>query len=92
MLTQIPCRPIRYDLRTDRARITVPCMSNFGIGEVTLFLRADGSLSSSAGDFAWRYHGDWVVCEIPHRYPSLAPYLFAVRKADCRLLFADTVA
>jgi hypothetical protein len=82
-----PCQPMNPRSASDLASIRVPVVSNFGADSVTLILRRDFTLGSSAGEIgAWRYEGEWIVCELePSGYPGQAPASFAVKKSDTLL-------
>lgn len=87
MITSQPCQPMNPRSASDLASIEVPVVSNFGADSVTLILRRDFRLGSSAGEIgAWHYDGDWIVCELePSGYTGQAPASFAVHKTDTLL-------
>jgi hypothetical protein len=81
MLVTFPCTPSFPFSPTDKAYLRCEVVSNFGANFVTLILRSDGSLGSTAGEISdWHYYGDWVVCQIPNDYNPAEPALFAVKK------------
>jgi hypothetical protein len=86
MLTETPCRPSSPASPSDRASLRVPCVSNFGINQVTLFLRKDGSLGSSAGDItSHRRSGRARVCTIKSDYAGVPDAIFVVLESNALL-------
>jgi hypothetical protein len=85
MLTDTPLQPSSPFSPSDRATLRVPAVSNFGADAVTLILRRNGQLDSSAGAIArWHYEHEWVVCTLEGSTPQ-REYKFAVKKSDAVL-------
>jgi hypothetical protein len=73
-----------------RASLRVPCVSTFGAEFITLLLRHDGSLGSSAGDVSRHYRdGTARVCVIQSDYPHIPDSVFVVRESAAALVLAE---
>lgn len=90
MLTTIPFQASNPRVSTDRARIPVQLVATPmpGVNEITLIVRKDGTLDSTAGEVhSVRYCGELIYFDVGYPYPGQSPMVCAVKRVDTLVAF-----